>query len=172
MATNLFVRDMDLRLPNFIDSRRLEVVADGLPLFGGVQLAVDSTLVFPLHCDGTARRHTANVDVAVLEVARRKKEATCPELVAPRARARLVVWAGEVNGQWSEDQGVPDPAGQSQSTLGNSNDAETYALGRNAGLHSGTNFCRFLPEPPFGRRRRRGGPHHPAGGERGRYAGF
>ena len=43
------------------DGRRLEVVADGLPLFGGVQLAVDTTLVSPLHCDGTARRHTATV---------------------------------------------------------------------------------------------------------------
>ena len=54
MATNLLVRDMDLRPPNIIDSRRLEVVADGLPLFGGVQLAVDTTLVSPLHCDRTA----------------------------------------------------------------------------------------------------------------------
>ena len=25
------------------------------------------------------------------------------ELVAPRARARLVVWAGKVNGRWSEE---------------------------------------------------------------------
>ena len=66
VTTNLLVRDMDLRPPNVIDSRRLEVVADGLPLFGGVQLAVDTTLVSPLHCDGTARRHTAHVDGAVL----------------------------------------------------------------------------------------------------------
>ena len=36
-------------------------------------------------------------------MARRKKEATYPELVALRARARLVVWAGEVNGRWSEE---------------------------------------------------------------------
>ena len=103
VATNLLVRDMDLRPPNVIDSRRLEVVADGLPLFGGVQLVVDTTLVSPLHCDGTARRHTAHVDGAVLEVARRKEEATYPELVAPRARARLVVWACEVIGRWSEE---------------------------------------------------------------------
>ena len=44
VTTNLLVRDMDLRPPNIIDSRRLEVVADGLPLFRGVQLAVDTTL--------------------------------------------------------------------------------------------------------------------------------
>ena len=37
VATNLLVRDMDLGVPNAHDNRRLEVVADGLPLFGGVQ---------------------------------------------------------------------------------------------------------------------------------------
>ena len=88
---------------HIINSRRVEVVADGLPQYGGVQLAVNTTLVSPLHCDRTATRHTAHVDGAVLEVARRKMEATHPELVAPRARARLVVWAGEVNGRWSEE---------------------------------------------------------------------
>ena len=103
VATNLTVRDMDLRPPNVNDGRRLEVVADGLPLLGGVQLAVDTTLVSSLHCDGTARRHTATVDGVVLEVVRRRKEITYPELVATRARARLVVWAGEVKGGWSEE---------------------------------------------------------------------
>ena len=33
------VRDMDLPVPNAHDARRLEIVADGLPLHGGVQLA-------------------------------------------------------------------------------------------------------------------------------------
>ena len=41
--------DIDLRLPHAHDSR-LEIVADGLPLFGGMQLAVDTTFVYPLHC--------------------------------------------------------------------------------------------------------------------------
>ena len=45
MATNLFVRNMDLGVPRAGDNRRLEVVVDGLPLFGGAQLAVDTTLV-------------------------------------------------------------------------------------------------------------------------------
>ena len=76
------------------------------------------------------------------------------------------------------DQGVPEPAGQSQSTFGNSSDAETCgtgmenALGRNVGLHSGSCFCRFLAEPAFGRRRRWRGPHHPGGGERGPLRGY
>ena len=33
VATNLLVRDMELRPPSVIDSRRLEVVADGLPVW-------------------------------------------------------------------------------------------------------------------------------------------
>ena len=56
---NVFVRDMDLTEPNRLDGRRLEVVADGLPLHGGAQLAIDTTMVSPLHRDGTARRGTA-----------------------------------------------------------------------------------------------------------------
>ena len=55
VATNVIVRDMDLNVPNARDERRLEVVADGLPLFGGAQLAVDTTLVSALRGDGSAR---------------------------------------------------------------------------------------------------------------------
>ena len=51
----------------------------------------------------TAQRpRTANEDGVVLAIARWRKEWTCPELVGPRARARLVVLAGEVAG-WSEE---------------------------------------------------------------------
>ena len=45
MFPNLLVRDMDLGVPNVGDNQRLEVVVDALPLFGGVQFAVDTTLV-------------------------------------------------------------------------------------------------------------------------------
>ena len=45
------VRDMDLEGPN---PRRLEIVEDGLPLCGGAQLAIDTTLISTLHCDGSA----------------------------------------------------------------------------------------------------------------------
>ena len=41
---------------SLVDNRLLEVVADGLPLIEGTQLAVDTTLVCPLHGDGTAHR--------------------------------------------------------------------------------------------------------------------
>ena len=102
VTTNMLVRELDLHVP-VADARRLEVVVDGLPLFGGAQLAIDTTLVSVLHCDGTARPRTANEDGVVLAIARQRKERTCPELVGPRARARLVVLAGEVAGRWSEE---------------------------------------------------------------------
>ena len=44
VTTNRFVRDLDIGVP-VNDGRRLEVVVDGLPLYGGAQLAVDTTLV-------------------------------------------------------------------------------------------------------------------------------
>ena len=48
----MFLRDMDLGVP-VGDARRLEVVVDGLPVRGGAQLAVDTTLVCA-HCTRTA----------------------------------------------------------------------------------------------------------------------
>ena len=45
MTTNVVLRDLDVVLPNAADGRRLEVVADGLPLFGGPNL-----LLTPLWC--------------------------------------------------------------------------------------------------------------------------
>ena len=53
MSTNVVVRDLDLMGPGVADGRRLEVVVNGLPLFGGSQIAVDTTLVSALHSDGT-----------------------------------------------------------------------------------------------------------------------
>ena len=44
VSTNLFVRDLDLPVARH-DGRRLEVVADGFPLFNGGQFAIDTTLV-------------------------------------------------------------------------------------------------------------------------------
>ena len=68
MTTNVMVRDLDLPLLNATDSRRLEVVVDGLPLFGGSQLAVDTTLVCSLHSDGSPHRGAADTDGVVFRV--------------------------------------------------------------------------------------------------------
>ena len=52
MSTNVFVKKLDLIAPNVMDERRLEVVAEGLPLHGGAQLVIDTTLVSALRKDG------------------------------------------------------------------------------------------------------------------------
>ena len=55
------VRELDLHPgQNRVDARRLEVVVDGLELFNGAQLAVDTTLVSALRADGTVSRKGSN----------------------------------------------------------------------------------------------------------------
>ena len=58
VRTNACVRDLDVPGANAGDGRRLEVVVDGLPLFGGWQLA----MVCALHGDGRPRRGAAEMD--------------------------------------------------------------------------------------------------------------
>ena len=72
--------DMDLARPDGLDNRPMEIVADGLPLFLGAQLAVDTTLASVLRGDGAPRSQCANEDGAALVAARRRKEATYLEL--------------------------------------------------------------------------------------------
>ena len=81
------VRDMDPPGPS---GWRLEVVADGLPLFHGAQLAIDTTLVSFLRCLPPPR--WVRKDVAA---ARRRKERTYPEFTGQFGRAiRGVRWRG------------------------------------------------------------------------------
>ena len=103
VSTNQFVRDLDLGEFNGLDGRRLEVIADGLSLWRGAQLAIDTTLVSPLHRDGTARRGAADRNGVTLDAARRKKERAYPKLSGDEGRARLVVLAAEVGGRWSNE---------------------------------------------------------------------
>ena len=93
---NVLLRDLNLPGVSVADGRRLEVVANGFPLFHGGQLAVEASLVSPLTRDGKARRDDA------LRTARGRKEATYPELLAG-GRCCLVVLALEVGGRWSEE---------------------------------------------------------------------
>ena len=79
------------------------MAVDGLPLFGGAQLAIDATIVSALRGDGSARRGASVEDGVALTAARRRKEHRCPELVGPRSRARLVVVGVEVQGRWSHE---------------------------------------------------------------------
>ena len=106
VRTNLAVRDMDLGAHVQLDGRRLEIVVDGLPLWGGSQLAVDTTMVCPLSRDGVAQRGSATTDGKSLARARRRKERTYPELTGEHGRARLVVLGVEVGGRWSAETSV------------------------------------------------------------------
>ena len=103
VTTNVLVRNLDLVGPDIADNRRLEVVADGLLLFGGAQLTIDTTLVSALRADGTARRRAADHDGVASAEARRRKARTYPELAGLHGRARLVVLAVEVGGRWSHE---------------------------------------------------------------------
>ena len=76
-------------------TRRLEVVANGLLLFGGAQLAVDTTLVSPVQVNGHPRRHCAEEDGAALQQARQRKPLTYPNLSGAFGRAQLVVLAAK-----------------------------------------------------------------------------
>ena len=101
LTTNTLVRDLNVAVSRF-DDRRIEVIANGLPLWNGAQLAVDTTIVSPLTAAGEARsRRDPARPVALLE-ARRRKEATYPELLAS-ARCRLVVIGVEVGGRWGSE---------------------------------------------------------------------
>ena len=74
VTTNVFIRDLGLAEFRRLDGRRIEVIADGLTLFQGAQLAIDTTMVSPLRRDGTTRRGAGRRPGVALEQARRTKE--------------------------------------------------------------------------------------------------
>ena len=66
-------------------------------------MALDATVVSPLHGDATHRRRADVEDGVALREARRRKERTYPELRQGDVSARLVVIVGEVGSRWSEE---------------------------------------------------------------------
>ena len=101
-TTNTRVNDLNISHPHQHDDRRMEVIANGLPLWNGAQLAVDTTLVSPLTREGQPRRRAGRFAGAALQDARKSKERTYPELLNNQ-RCRLVVLAIGVGGGWSEE---------------------------------------------------------------------
>ena len=111
VATNMFVRNMDLGVQRAADSRRLEVVVDGLPLFGGVQLAVDSKVVSALKGDGVPRLQTVTEwPLQKPDVQRRGRTPSWLVLVpgfvlwfwfwrCPKPRSSSVCWPGPAPGR-------------------------------------------------------------------------
>eukprot|EP00439_Symbiodinium_sp_Y106_P043344 s3708_g5.t1 len=98
---------MNLDVP-VSDERRIEVVANGLPLWHGSQLALDATIVSPLTRRGEAHpRADVQPGCAVAAAARRKRFQTYPELESAR-RCRLVVVGIEVGGRFARLRHVKD----------------------------------------------------------------
>ena len=102
VTTNTLLTNLNTEHPTRPDDRRIEVTANGLTLWGGTQLAIDTTLVSPLTRDGQPRRRAGRFAGAALQDARRRKERTYPELIGSR-RCRLVVVGIETGGRWSEE---------------------------------------------------------------------
>jgi hypothetical protein len=102
VVENAFLRDMNLNGISNRDQRQIEVLAIGLPLWRGMQLAVDTTLVSPVRRNGMPQPGTENNDGCWLLEARRRKERKYHELLNSR-RCRLVVVALEVGGRWSQE---------------------------------------------------------------------
>ena len=92
------VRDLDLAVHDATDSRRLEVIADGLSLHGGAQLAIDTTLVSALRCD-----RTPDPQPLAFRAPRLKMHDDEKNLAGEGGRARLVVLAMEVDGSLSAE---------------------------------------------------------------------
>ena len=73
-----------------------------MPLWGGAQLAVDTTVASALTASGAPCRHAGTCVGVALRVARQAKKRTCPELRQSR-RCRLVVLGIECAGRWSAE---------------------------------------------------------------------
>ena len=76
-------------------ARQIEVLAQDLPCYGGIQLR-------SAVCASEAHAQSADHDGAVLLQARQDKEATHPEL-ASSGRCKLVMLTMETGGRWSEE---------------------------------------------------------------------
>ena len=79
VSTNVMVRELDITQGNS-DPRRLKVIAEGLSLIGGVQLALDATLVSAHHADGTPLRKADTTNGVALRHARKQTEDRYPDL--------------------------------------------------------------------------------------------
>ena len=95
------MRDMDVAV-RASDGRQLDVVAYGLPVFGGVPLCGDATIVSPLGRQGRPKYGADTDDAVALQAAWRRKSRRYPEL-AHGDRGRLVVLGVEVGGRWSTE---------------------------------------------------------------------
>ena len=96
VQTNVFSRDLNVAVSP-TDTRKIEVIVNGRPLFGGTQLAVDTTLVSTSRGDGHPRGRRAG---QAIREAERAKPSRYPELDG-NGRCKILPVALEVHGRWS-----------------------------------------------------------------------
>ena len=113
VSLNVRVHDLDLPPLGRPDNRRIEIIADGLPLFHGAQLAVDTTMVSALRADGNPHRQSDAVGGATLTQARWRKELTYPKLTRSMVARALSCWRVK-----SADVGLMKLASSSQVSRG------------------------------------------------------
>ena len=102
VQTNVFLRDLNLAGVRADDGRRIEVIANGLPLYHGAQLAIDATIVSPVRGDSLPTPQAAGEDGVALRRACRVKRRRYAILTRSR-RCRLLVAAVETGGRWREE---------------------------------------------------------------------
>ena len=104
MRFNTRLREMNVAI-SANDERSIEVLASGLLVHHGAQLAVDVTVRCAFTCGGNAHPQTASTNRAVLTRARADKEKKYAELLESE-RCRLVVVALETGERWSTEATV------------------------------------------------------------------
>jgi len=74
VKTNVLVRELNVPHVRPEDGRRIEVIAEGTPLYGGSQIAIDAALVSPLSRSGEPKFNSHAVDGAALKERTEDKE--------------------------------------------------------------------------------------------------
>ena len=93
---NQLLRDLNI-VAQADDQRRIEVIANGLPFWGGKQVAIDTTVVSALTGRGVARGRREGQAIHEAEQDKRRRY---PELLTG-TRCHFLVMAFEVAGRWS-----------------------------------------------------------------------
>ena len=97
------LRSLNLKSVLPTDDRRMECVADDLPLPHGGKVAVNCTLVSPLRRNGAARPRAHKEEGAALADSFKRKQTRYPELCRQGTRCQLVFAGMEVGGRWGQD---------------------------------------------------------------------
>ena len=103
LIRDMHVGDMRANQHN-LDQRRIDIVAYGLPIFNGLPIACDDTMVSPLTGAGVPVPNACKEEGAAMQVARERKQKQYPEFfnqVVPRAK--FLVLPCEVGGRWGDE---------------------------------------------------------------------